>query len=69
MIAQSKIFLPIQGKMLRQTTTIAKKSLPRLAHHFHQPITKKVAIHKSTREKIAKDSENFSPRPLQMGEI
>jgi hypothetical protein len=69
MIAQCKKALPIQGKKLRQTTTIAKKSLPRLAHHFHQPITKAIAIHKSTREKLAKDSENFSPILLQMGEL
>jgi hypothetical protein len=60
--------LPIQGKNLRQTTTIEKKRLPRLAHHFHQPKTKEIATHKRTREKLAKDSENFSPSIISQEE-
>jgi hypothetical protein len=45
------------------------KRLSRIEHHFHQPITKKVSIHKIKREKLAKDSENFSPILLKMGEL
>jgi hypothetical protein len=51
MIAQCKKPYQFKGKKLRQTTTIEKKVLPRLAHHFQQPITKEVAIHKRKREK------------------
>jgi hypothetical protein len=61
--------LPIEGNKLRQTTAIAKKSLPRLVHHFHQPITKEIARHKIKREKLIKDNKNFSPSIFSKWEI
>ena len=65
-----KKILTNSRKLLRQTTTIENKSLPRIAHHFHQPITKDSDIQEHKREReLAKDGENFSPILLTMGEL
>jgi hypothetical protein len=55
--------------MLIKTTSIEKKSLPRLVHHLHQPIAKEIAIYKSANEKLSKESENLIPILLTNGRV
>jgi hypothetical protein len=60
-----------QSKSLTNSRKNAKTNhhnSKRRAFQGHQPITKRVAIQNSTREKIAKDRENFSPSILSQEE-